>query len=164
MGTLYQEAVGILHSRRMPYVPIPVISRRNLFETAERRWAGLRDARPDLAPALDLQRRLLGIVIDVADALGAGRLPRLTLPPKYIAAKLGRGVPALAGEPIPLPIKLLSQPLVQLCADLAAGGAAEAADHIRTTIESGDIEVGSLLAASLSRDQDAIRQGAVHRG
>src|SRR5438034_4949201 len=160
MGTLYQEAVGILHSRRMPYVPIPVISRRNLFETAERRWAGLRDARPDLAPALDLQRRLLGIVIDVADALGAGRLPRLSLPPKYIAAKLGRGVPLLAGEPIPLPMPLLTPAIGQLCDALADGGAADAATHIRQAIDGGAIEPGSLLGASLARNQSAIRTGA----
>jgi hypothetical protein len=148
----------------MPYVSIPMISRRNLLEIAERRWAEVGATRPDLAPALDLQRRLLGIVIDVSDALRAGRLPRLSLPPKYIAAKLGRGVPLLAGEPIPLPLPLLTPAIGQLCDALADGGAADAATHIRQAIDSGAIEPGSLLGASLARNQSAIRTGATHRG
>src|SRR5437762_399984 len=81
---------------------IDAISGQNLFEIAEPRWLAIAAARPDLTPALDLQRRLLRIVVDVANALDAGRLPRLSLPPRYVAAKLARGVPLIAGEPIPL--------------------------------------------------------------
>jgi FdhE protein len=36
--------------------------------------------------------------------------------------------------------------------------------HIREAIVTGNIEVGSLLTASLKRDQSAIRTGATHRG
>jgi FdhE protein len=63
-----------------------------------------------------------------------------------------------------LPVGPLTRPLVRLCDELAAGGARDAADHIRAAIESGSIDAGSLLAASLSRDQTAIRAGSVHRG
>ena len=148
----------------MPYVITPSTSREECLAAAQDRWEAILAARPDLEPAVALQRRLITRVVDLSHTIGNGGLPRLSLPPKYIAAKLGRGVPALAGEPIPLPVQVLSGQLIQLCDDLAAGGAAEAADHIRTAIEAGAIEAGSLLAASLSRDQDAIRQGAVHRG
>jgi FdhE protein len=54
--------------------------------------------------------------------------------------------------------------LIGLCGELAAGGAGEVAEHIRSAIESRQLDAGSLLAASLSRDQGAIRTGAVHRG
>jgi len=148
----------------MPYVPVSAISRRNLLEIAEGRWSAVHTARPDLAPALDLQRRLLGIVIAVAEALDGGRLPRLSLPPRYVAAKLGRGVPVLAGEPIPVPLPLLTPVIGQLCDALADGGAGDAALHIKQAIDSGAIEPGSLLGASLSRNQTAIRTGATHRG
>src|SRR5207247_3046686 len=144
----------------MPYTRVLSGNAGDLFDTAERRWHTVLEARPDLSPAIALQRRLLTIVADLGQAFEHGRLPRLSLPPKYLAAKLSRGVPALAGEPIPVPVPMLLPPLVQLCSDLAAGGAADAADHIRAAIESGNIEAGSLLAASLSRDQNAIRQGA----
>src|SRR5262249_30345451 len=44
------------------------------------------------------------------------------------------------------------------------GGTVEAADHIAEAIASGQMDTGSLLNASLTRDQQAIRSGAVHRG
>jgi len=148
----------------MAYVAIPGGKRADLSEKAEARWQALRDTRPDLAPALDLQRRLLTLVSDLAEKLDAGRLPRLSLPPKYLAAKLTRGVPAFVGEPIPLPVPLLAPALVRFCDALAEGGAGDAAIHIRDKIVTGDIEPASLLGASLTRNQAAIRTGAVHRG
>lgn len=148
----------------MPYVTISSISRENLMNSAEQRWQAVLDTRPDLEPALRLQRRLLTLVADLAGTLEGGRLPRLSLPPKYLAAKLARGVPVFAGEPIPLPVPVLKTTLLGLCDALQAGGAGEAAAHIRQAVDSGHIEPGSLLTASLSRDQGAIRTGAVHRG
>jgi hypothetical protein len=148
----------------MPCVTIPAVSRKNLLNSAERRWRAVNEARPDLEPALALQRRLLTLVIDLAAALEGGRLPKLSLPPKYLAAKLTRGVPVLAGEPIPLPVPVLAPTLLKLCDALADGGAGDAARRIRETIESGNIEPGSLLTASLTRNQAAMRTGAAHRG
>ncbi len=98
----------------MSYVPVPAISAEILLKSAEERWRAVQSARPDLAPALDLQRSLLTQVIDLGRALDGGRLPRLSLPPKYVAAKLARGVPALAGEPIPVPVPAVRPTLLQL--------------------------------------------------
>jgi FdhE protein len=148
----------------MPYVTIQAFSREQLLDSAQRRWQVIRETRPDLEPALALQRALLTRVIDLAVILNSGRLPKLSLPPKYLAAKLARGVPALAGEPIPLPVPVLAPVLLQLCDALANGGAGEAATHIRQSVEGGKLEAGSLLTASLNRDQAALRTGAVHRG
>jgi FdhE protein len=148
----------------MAYVALPAAGRAARLAAAEARWAQVLAARPDLAPAIELQRRLIGIVIGLADTIDHGRLPRLSLPPRYIAAKLARGVPALTGEPIPVPVALLKPALIRLCRELAAGGAGDSADHIRAAIEEVRMEAGSLLAASLTRDQEAIRTGAAHRG
>jgi len=148
----------------MAYVPIPPFSRETLLNSAEDRWRAIAAARPDLAPALALQKGLLTLVADLGTTLDHGRLPRLSLPPKYLAAKLARGVPGLAGEPIPLPVPVLVPTLVALCDALADGGAGDAATHIREAIESGTMEPGSLLAASLTRNQSALRTGAQHRG
>jgi FdhE protein len=148
----------------MPYVPIAAISREKLLMSAEARWQRIGLARPDFTPALVLQRQLLGRVMEAAEVFDAGRLPKLSLPPKYVAAKLARGVPAFAGEPIPVPVPVLTPTLLQLCDALAAGGAGDAAEHIKTAIEARTMDVGSLLTASLQRDQGALRTGAVHRG
>jgi formate dehydrogenase formation protein len=148
----------------MPYVPVLPGKRPDLTETAERRWTVIAEGRPDLAPALELQRRLLTLVVDLDQTLRAGRLPRLSLPPKYLAAKVARGVPAFAGEPIPLPIPAMTPVLLRLCDALATGGAGDAAAHIHESIAAGQMDPGSLFAASLARNQSVIRTGAVHRG
>ncbi len=147
----------------MSLVTVSRPSSDELQAIAARRWDDLRQARPDLAPAVDLQQHLLRIVVSAAEAL-EGRLPRLSLPPKYLAVKLARGVPILAGEPIPVPLHVLKSAFLRLCDALAAGGAGEAAEHIKQAVESQQMEAGSLLTASLSRNQEAIRTGAIHRG
>ena len=148
----------------MPYVPVSRLNSGRVADTAEQRWTAILAARPDLEPALALQRRLIGLVLEASNALERHGLPRLSLPPKYIAAKLRQGVPALSGEPIPVPAVTLKPLMANLSDALAAGGAGEAAEHIGAAIVSGDIEPASLLTASLTRDQHAIRTGAVHRG
>ncbi|HZR26167.1 MAG TPA: formate dehydrogenase accessory protein FdhE [Vicinamibacterales bacterium] len=134
------------------------------MEIAERRWAAIQTARPDLAPALDLQRQLLTLVLALDESLDRSPIPKLSLPPKYLAAKLGRGVPVFAGEPIPIPIAAMTPVLLQLCDALATGGAGDAASHIREAIATGQMDAGSLFGASLTRNQGAIRSGAAHRG
>ncbi|HKB10033.1 MAG TPA: formate dehydrogenase accessory protein FdhE [Vicinamibacterales bacterium] len=148
----------------MPYVSIAAISRGKFATAAEARWRRIGETRPDMAPALALQRELLGRVFDAAAVFESGRLPKLSLPPKYLAAKLARGVPMFAGEPIPVPVPVLTPTLLQLCDALAAGGAGDAARHIKDAIESRRMDAGSLLTGSLHRDQAALRTGAVHRG
>jgi FdhE protein len=147
----------------MPLVTVPRPTPQELHAISTQRWDSLRAARPDLVPAVDLQERLLTIVVSAAEAI-EGKLPRLSLPPKYLDAKLKRGVPILIGEPIPLPLHVLKASFLKLCDALAAGGAGEAAEHIKASVAGGQMEAGSLLTASLSRNQDAIRQGAIHRG
>jgi FdhE protein len=148
----------------MPYVAVSLEKHPIVLETAERRWRAVLEARVDLAPAIELQRRLLTLVSELGGAIENGRVPRLSMPPKYLAAKLARGVPAFAGEPIPLPVSLMRPTLSHLCDALAEGGAGQAATHIREAIDSGAMEPGSLLTASLARNQAAIRTGAAHRG
>src|SRR5262245_14989803 len=126
----------------MTYILSPTVSPEELEASADARWNAVVEMRPELATAVELQRRLLARVIALKDTIEAGRLPRLSLPPKYLAAKLARGVPALAGEPIPLPINALAATLVNLCSELAESGAGEAAEHIRTAIEGGRLDSG----------------------
>ncbi|MEO8255942.1 MAG: formate dehydrogenase accessory protein FdhE [Acidobacteriota bacterium] len=148
----------------MPHIFVPGTRREGLLTAADERWSAVLAVRPELRSAVELQRRLLELVIDLTQTIEGRRLPRLSLPPRYLAAKLARGVPALAGEPIPLPVAVLTRTLLQFCGELAASGAGEAAEHIQAAIDERRLDAGSLLLASLSRDQEAIRTGATHRG
>jgi len=148
----------------VPYLPVAHPPQAEVLASAERRWRALVEAKPDLQAAVSLQRGLLTLVIELARTIDGGRLPKLSLPGKYLAAKLSRGVPVLSGEPIPLPAALLKPALLRFCDELAAGGAGEVATHIGAAIESGRVDAGSLLSSSLARDQEAIRTGATHLG
>jgi hypothetical protein len=148
----------------VPYVPVAYLPQAELLRSAERRWHALRDHNPELKAAVDLQRRLLVRVVDLSRTIDNSRLPRLSLPGRYVAAKLTRQIPAFSGEPIPLPGPWLTVSLVQFCADLAAGGAGESATKLGTAIETGRVDPGSLLIACLARDQDTVRTGAIHLG
>jgi FdhE protein len=148
----------------MAYAALAQAAREARDRAAADRWTALLTRRPELQPAVALQHELLGLVTDLAELIERGRVPRLSLPARYLAAKLQRGVPALAGEPIPLPVPVLKPALLALCASLARGGAGEAADRIRAHLDETRIDAGSLLAASLKRDQIAIRTVAMHQG
>src|SRR5262245_45631289 len=128
----------------MPYIHLPPAAREELEATADERWNAVVAARPDLGPAVALQRRLLALVLDLKQRLEGSPVPRLSLPPKYIIAKLARGVPALAGEPIPLPVPILTGALLGFCRELAAGGGGAVAEHIAAAIKNGSLDVGSL--------------------
>ena len=91
-------------------------------------------------------------------------MPKLSLPPKYLALKLTRGTPVLAGEPIPLPAPLLKSVVFRIAGELANGGAGESATHIADAIREGRLDSTSLLTTSLGRDQPALQSGAVHLG
>jgi FdhE protein len=148
----------------MPYIAPEQASRAARLALASERWRAILTATPELAPAVALQQQLVELLLDLSDAIETRGLPRLSLPPRYVATKLTSRVPALIGEPIPLPIPLVEPALIRLCEALGRGGAGEAADHIRTWLTERRLDIGSLLTASLGRDQQAIRQGALHRG
>ena len=124
--------------------------------------------RPDLGAALSLQRVLLTSEIDLLDAIGAGGLPSLSLPPRYLAAKLGGGIPALHAEPIPLPTPLLTRSLRDFCERLAsgstAGSTATAVDAVIQALDVHGLDSAALLSACFGRDQQRVRLLAGHFG
>lgn len=148
----------------MPYVVLAPASRAARSATAEIRWKTLLAEKPELQPAVALQRALLGLVAELGETLASGGVAKLSLPPKYLAAKLLRGVPVLAGEPIPVPVAVLGPAMVRLCNVLARSGAGETAGPIRTQLVETRLNAASLLTAALTRDQPAVRATADGHG
>ena len=134
-----------------------------LLDLAHARWSEIGASQPNLAPAIALQRLLVARTIRTVDRLG-GVDPIVTLEPEQAADKLRAGTPALRGEPVALPVAMLSPLVVEACDDLAAGGAGDVAHRVRACLDAGRIDIGSLLIASFDRDQNAIRIRAVHEG
>ena len=134
-----------------------------LVRRAETRWADIAAARPDLVPAIAVQRPMVIRTIRVVARL---RLepPAVQLTRQRIADKLEAGEPLIRGEAAALPVQLLTPLVLEACDDLAAGGAGDVARRVRGCIDAGRVDLGSLLAASFGRNQHAIRVKALHEG
>jgi FdhE protein len=118
--------------------PAPGATRESRLAAAASRWQAILAARPELAPAVALQQQLITLVVDLTETL-----ERAT---------------------IPLPVPVMTPALLSLCDELGRGGAGEAAEHIKASILETRMDAASLLVASFTRDQEAIRTGATHRG
>ena len=140
------------------------MTREELLAVAEPRWRALRARRADLGGAVDLQRVLVTRGLDLGAALDRQPLPVAPRPAGALAARLAAGEPVGLDAGVEVDAALLGPYLLGFCDDLAAGGAGAPARHLREVLERGEIDVGSLLAASLGRRQEAIRTRAVHVG
>ena len=138
----------------MPYVALAPATRLVRSANAQARWHRLSIAHTELHPAIALQRALLAEVSALSDRTVP---PRLSLPPKYLAAKLLRGIPALTGEPIPPPSTVVGASLTRLCDALAHGGAGEAATRVRAQLDETRLPAARLLTAVLRRDSQAVK-------
>ena len=134
------------------------------LDLAEQRWDQLSIRYPDLLPAIEMQRRVikrsfkLGFVIDQ-------KLPvTFDLDSMAIAAKLEQKIPVLIDETIEVDSTNIEPFVLGFCEDLASGEAGGSAVRLGTILEQGQIHIGSLLAASLGRQQEAIRTKAHHLG
>ncbi len=134
----------------------------DLLAAAEPRWLRITDERPDLAAAVDLQRVLVTRSAEVAAA--AGRLTHhATAAPDDLLGRLAReDAPVLDLAVATLDVAALTTVLLGFCDDFASGGVGDPAIRVRAAIERGEMESGSLLRASLARQQTAIRMRAEH--
>jgi FdhE protein len=133
-----------------------------LRASLDRRLAELASAHPELGRALELQRTLLRRQIDMLDVFRQGGVPAVSLPPRYLAAKLKRSTPALHGEPVPLPSKVLELSAREYCGHLEKGGAGEAAATVARALDAGTLGGAALVSACFGRDQRRVRSMASH--
>lgn len=148
----------------MPYVALPHADQATRQALGDRRWTAVASAKPELQAAVALQRQLIGMVDQLSVHFEQFGAPKLTLPPRYLTTKLGAGIPALATEPIRMPVELLKPTFVDLCRALAEGGGGEATAKIRTVAENGQLDVRAVLTLALRREQGAMRMAATRGG
>ena len=133
------------------------------LDDAERRWLRLADARPDLGAAVDMQRVLVTRSVELL-AEAAAMVRGASAAPADLLERIGRQRAPVLDLAVDLDVDRLLPFLLGFCDDFIAGGAGDVARHVRSAIERGEFEPGSLLRASLARRQEAIRQRANHVG
>jgi len=107
------------------------------LEIAEHRWCETLQRRPDLEPAVELQRRIVTRTHELA-AIIEQKLPvTLDLDPKQVAAKLRRHTPMLVGEAIVVDAGAIVPFVLGFCEDLSSGTAGGAAGPLGETLDSG---------------------------
>ncbi len=142
--------------RSLTLVP-PTLPLESVRAAADAAWTTISAERPGLAPAVDLQRRLVGRQIDLLGGFSAGGVPNLNLPGRYVAAKLKRGVPALSGEPVPLPVPVLTFAIRDACDALGTTTIGAEARAVGEAVASGKLDVTTLAGAVFARDQRSAR-------
>ena len=70
---------GSLRPTEIPEGPSLILYKERLLEQANRRWRSAIGRHPDLAPAVELQRRVISRQLDLGEALDRGALIRTEL-------------------------------------------------------------------------------------
>lgn len=136
--------------------------KEHVLDLANPRWGAAIERHPDLAPAVELQRQVVARQLELGELLGADVPVRLELGPQGAAEKLSSDIPVLVGEPVVFELDL-TRFVMGFCQDLARGEAGGAANRLSLLFQ-GSINVNSLVSASISRQQEAIRTKANHVG
>lgn len=137
---------------------------REVLGQAEVRWARLEADQPDLGPAIALQRRLVARGLELTATIDRTPAVTTTLPPSDVAGRLRTRRPAFTGASFEVDTTQIGPLVMGFCDDLATGGAGPPAERVRRTLEERQIDLGSLLAASLMRQLHAVRTTANHIG
>ena len=140
-----------------------MLYRELLLEQANRRWRSAVGRHPDLAPAVELQRRVISRQLDLGEALDQGAPIRTELAVDRATEMLRFATPLLLDEAVAIDLDLTPF-VVGFCDDLAHGEAGGSARRLAELLSQGAIDVNSLVAASIGRQQVAIRTKANHVG
>ena len=140
------------------------VNSSQLLAQAGRRWVALARARPELAAAVDLQRRLVARSLELGATIDEHPPSRLALAPAEAVSRLGARRPVLADSAVELDPTRFESFVLAFCDDFAQGAAGAPARRLRGTLERQEIDLGSLLVASLQRRQQAFRTKALHVG
>lgn len=120
--------------------------------------------RPQLSPAVALQRRTVGAQLDLLEALA----PTLAAAPapaeSVVLDRLADGLPVLRAELAPLPFERLTPAMRDLCRAIEAATGYLAARRVAEALEGGAVDPARLLALVCQRDEAGVGQMASDAG
>ena len=135
-----------------------------MLEEAEQRWEAVVAIRPELEATVAIQRRLVGRGLSLAEAVTKNTPATARIEPGAMTSTLRAGVPVFIGTTFEVAGETLEPFVLGFCDDLAAGEDDSPGSRLGRRLGDGEIDVGSLVAASLGRQQEAIRTKAHHVG
>ena len=136
-----------------------------MLEEAEQRWEAILTLHPELEATVAIQRRLVGRGLSLAEAVTKNTPPATArIEPGAMTSTLRAGAPVFIGTTFDVAGETLKPFVLGFCDDLAAGEDDSPARRLGRRLGDGEIDVGSLVAASLGRQQEAIRTKAHHVG
>ncbi len=127
---------------------------------AEQRWEAVLALRPELEATVAIQRRLVARGLSLAEAITKNTPAMACIEPGAMMTALRTGAPVFIGTPFDVAGEALTPFVLGFCDDLAGGEDNSPASRLGRRLENGEIDVGSLVAASLGRQQEAIRTKA----
>lgn len=139
-------------------------STTDLLARAAAGWDRMTQRWPHLVSAVSLQRRLVSRSLELGQAIDCHFPVDLSFQPVRLAEKLRAGTPMLAGEWVVVTGSTLRSFVIDLCNDLEAGETGGPAGRLGQIMARDEIDAGSLVAASIGRQQEAIRAKAHHVG
>lgn len=133
-------------------------------QRADQRWSTLSATRPDLARAIQLQRRTLAVQFDLLRAVAPLVAAAAAPPETVVLHRLADGLPVLRADIGPLPVDLLTPVMIDLGAAIAGATGYAAAGRVADAIAGRAVDPARLLALVYQRDQEGVRQLASERG
>jgi len=131
-----------------------------IIEEAEQKWRLALNLRPELDPAIKIQRRVTNRILALAKIIDEKLPVQTNFEIPSLVNKLVGGTPILAGEWLEVDSSSLSTFAMGFCEDLAQGEAGAPAERLRLILDEGRVEIGSLVSTSLGRGQKEIRTKA----
>ena len=119
---------------------------------------------PHLESAVSVQRRLVSRSLELGQAVDERFPVDVSFQPARLAEKLRGKTPMLAGEWLVVTGSTLRSFVIDFCTDLEAGETGGPAGRLGQILARDEIDAGSLVAASIGRQQEAIRAKAHHVG
>ena len=116
-----------------------------LLKQAALRWDEFQSKRPDLTPAIDLQRRLVSRNLELGATIDGCHRSQFAVTPAAPAApasKLQERRPVFAGEMLELDSTALKPFVLGFCEDFASSGAGNPADHLHGVLKRGESRSG----------------------
>lgn len=133
-----------------------------ILKVAEHRWNSIKSEYPELTDAITLQRRILNRSLKLSEKVDAYFPVDRKFNKSDIIHRLDQKIPAFSGESLAVDAIHLKPFLLGFCEDFSLAGGGLPVERLLNILTKEEINIASLLSASLMRQLKPIRTIANH--